>query len=454
VPQRSTKFLPRLPLDRAFSIHGFGTVVTGTLQTGTIRLGDTLVQQPANRSVRVRGVQVHNSARDAVYAPSRVALNLTGVEVGEVRRGDTLVPAHTLLPASLIDVELRSLPGLPLPRHRSRVRVHAFCSESMATVLLYEPTHTPDSRKALARLRLLTPLLLIPGDRLVLRQCTPAVTIGGGSVLDIHPLPHAKKVITFEWLQQLARADAAESLRLRVLRHGRSGISAAQLVAETGRTLEALARMMQPLIDSGRVIRASSQPEHFLSVEALASITDLVMEEVRRADPPTLAKAELQSRHDLDGNILEFAIRRLAKAGKLDATGERISLPGHDDTVSNEVRSGAEAVEAIYLAAGLAAPLLSEVAARLAVPPSTLRDVITRLLRAKRLLRMGSDSSFTHVQALERLYADIRRHKGENFDVARFKNFTGLTRKHAIPLLEHLDQVHVTRNSGGVRLVL
>ena len=454
VPQRNMKFLPRLPLDRAFSIHGFGTVVTGTLQAGTIRQGDTLVQQPANRSVRVRGVQVHNSARDAVYAPSRVALNLTGVEVGEIHRGDTLVPAHTLLPATLIDVELRSLPGLPLPRHRSRVRVHAFCSESIATVLLYEPTHTPNSRKALARLRLLTPLLLIPGDRFVLRQCTPALTIGGGSVLDTRPLPRAKKAVTFEWLQQLARADASESLRLRVLRHGRSGISAAEVVAETGLTLEALARMMQPLIDSGRLMRVSAQPEHFLSAEALAAIADLVMEEVGRADPPTLAKAELQSRHHLDGNILEFVIRRLAKAGKVDFAGERVSLAGHGDTLPNEVRRGAEAVEAIYLAAGLAAPLLSELATRLAIPPSTLRDVITHLLRAKRLLRMGSDSSFTHVQALEKLYADIRQHKGESFDVARFKSFTGLTRKHAIPLLEHLDQVHVTRNSGGVRLVL
>jgi selenocysteine-specific elongation factor len=454
VPQRSTKFLPRLPLDRAFSIHGFGTVVTGTLQTGAIRQGNMLVQQPANRSVRVRGVQVHNSARDAVYAPSRVALNLTGVEVSEIRRGDTLVPPHTLLPASLIDVELSSIPSLPLPRHRSRVRVHAFCSESMATLLLYEPTHTPDSRTALARLRLLTPLLLIPGDRFVLRQCTPALTIGGGSVLDIHPLPRAKKAVTFEWLQQVARADAPESLRLRVLRHGRSGIYAAELVAETGLTLEALARMMQPLVNSGRVMRVSSQPEHFLSVEALASVADLVMEDLGRADPPTLAKAELQSRHHLNGDILELALRRLAKAGKLNATGERISLAGHGDTVSSEVRSGVEAVEAIYLGAGLAAPLLSEVAARLAIPPASLREVITHLLRAKRLLRMGSDSSFTHAQALEKLYADIRQHKGENFDVARFKNFTGLTRKHAIPLLEHLDQVHVTRNSGGLRLVL
>ncbi len=120
-----------------------------------------------------------------------------------------------------------------------------------------EPTHSFESRKTLARLRLLTPLLLIPGDKFVLRQCTPAVTIGGGSVLDIRPLPRAKKAVTFEWLQQLTRADAPEKLRLRVLRHGKSGISAAEILAETGLTREALARMTQPLIDSGRVISAS-----------------------------------------------------------------------------------------------------------------------------------------------------------------------------------------------------
>jgi selenocysteine-specific elongation factor len=111
-------------------------------------------------------------------------------------------------------------------------------------------------------------------------------------------------------------------------------------------------------------------------------------------------------------------------------------------------------VEAIYLAGGLAAPLLSEVAARLAMPPRTLREVITHLLRAKRLVRMGADIAFTHIQPLEKLYADLRQHKGETFDVARFKSFTGLTRKHAIPLLEHLDQVHIMSNSGGVRVIL
>jgi selenocysteine-specific elongation factor len=454
ISQRSTSFVPRLPLDRAFSIHGFGTVVTGTLQTGTIREGDTLVQQPANRSVRVRGVQVHNAARRAVHAPSRVALNLTGVEIGDIRRGDILVPPHTLSAVSVVDVELTSLPNLSLPRHRSRARIHAFASESIATVLLYDPTQSSESRKALARLRLFTPLLLLPGDKFVLRQCTPAVTIGGGMVLDSRPLPQTKKSVTFEWLQQLSRADASEKLRLRVLRQGRSGISATDLTTETGLTREALIRLMQPLTDSGRIAKVTTQPECFLSAEALTSIAELVMEEVGRAAPGAANKAKLQSQYHLDQSILELALRRLVADGKIDATAERITLVGQGDTVPNEVRSGIAKVEGIYLAAGLAAPLPSEVAARLTMPQSTVREIITHLLRAKRLVRMGADTSFTHIQALAKLYAELRQHKGETFDVARFKSFTGLTRKHAIPLLEHLDQVNVTRNSGGVRLVL
>ena len=454
VPERSENFLPRLPLDRAFSVQGFGTVVTGTLQNGTIREGDTLVQQPANRSVRVRGVQVHNAARKAVHAPSRVALNITGVEVGEIRRGDTLVPPHTLATSSELDVELTSLPGLPLPRHRSKVRVHAFASESMATVLLYDPAQSLESGKGRARLRLTTPLLVIPGDRFVLRQCTPAVTIGGGSVLDIRPLPRVKKAARLAWLQQLMEADAPEQLRLRVLRHRESGIGAAELVAETGLTREAIGRMMQPLIVSRRVMSAGSQPERFLSAEGLAVIADLVMAELGRAAPAGLTKAELQSKNRLDPSMLELAIRRLATEGKVETTADAVMLAGRGNAVSDEVRGGVEAVEAIYLAGGLAAPLLSEVAARLAMPPHTLREVITHLLRAKRLVRMGADNAFTHAQALERLYADLRQRKGETFDVPRFKVLTGLTRKHAIPLLEHLDQVRVTRNSGGVRLIL
>ncbi|HLI77949.1 MAG TPA: selenocysteine-specific translation elongation factor, partial [Acidobacteriaceae bacterium] len=177
VPARSQERVMRLPVDRVFTVRGFGTVVTGTLQAGLVRAGESLKLEPGGRAVRVRGVQVHGKAQAEVGAPNRVALNLAGVDVTEVTRGDTVVPDGTLEPVSVLDAEVDPVPGAPMLRHRQRVRVHAFASETLATVLLYQGS--PEGAR-LVRLRLVKPMVLAPGDRFVLRQPSPALTLGGG----------------------------------------------------------------------------------------------------------------------------------------------------------------------------------------------------------------------------------------------------------------------------------
>jgi selenocysteine-specific elongation factor len=193
VPARSSARLPRLPLDRAFSIRGFGTVVTGTLQAGSLHVGDTLEQHPAGRSLRVRGLQVHGKSAEGAQAPCRVALNLPGIEVAQIARGDILTLPNTLTATSTVDVELTMLRGARALKHGARVRVHAFTSESLAKVLFFDRKESSDSFPVLARLRLARPLLLLPGDRIVLRQCSPAMTIGGARVLDTTASPGVRK---------------------------------------------------------------------------------------------------------------------------------------------------------------------------------------------------------------------------------------------------------------------
>ena len=258
--------LPRLPLDRAFVMKGFGTVVTGTLLSGEFRVGESLALEPGGRSVRVRGMQTHGRAEEYAHAGSRVALNLAGIEVSEVSRGQTVVAPETLSAVTTIDVEASLLSGSTSLRHRSRVHFHAFTAETPATVSLYGYDSAEPGSHRFMRIRLHKPVVLVPGDRFVLRQSSPAATIGGGRVLDAHPLPNLRKGKCLTWLEAIKGASLEEQLRLRVARRGTTGILVSKLMAETGLTREALYGLTEPLVSSGRLLRID---DVLLSEEAL-----------------------------------------------------------------------------------------------------------------------------------------------------------------------------------------
>jgi selenocysteine-specific elongation factor len=454
IPGRSADFLPRLPLDRAFSMKGFGTVVTGTLQAGAMRVGDSLELQPGARTVRVRSLQVHGSPRDHADAPCRLALNLAAVEVQDVKRGDTVLLPATLTCVSTIDAEVVMLAGVSPLKHRSRVRLHAFTSDTLATVLRYESDTSSQQNTMLVRLKLFEPLLLAPGDRFVLRQASPPLTIGGGRVVDAHPLPGLRKAAALEWLKQLSVASREEQLRLRVLRRGVAGISLSVLTAETALTPQALQGAIEPLLSQARVIAARSQGALYqlLAADSLEQASGHLLRELGRANGELVSRAELRSKTGLSDWVFELALKALLAKEAVQADRDGLRLAAASGNPSAQDPRLAQ-VEELYLRAGLASPILSEVSDKTGISSADLQRLITQLLRAKKLVRMGADNLFIHADALTRLTSDLRQHRGETFDVARFKSFTGLTRKHAIPLLEYLDRTHVTRNNSGTRSI-
>ena len=454
IPERSADFLPRLPLDRAFSMKGFGTVVTGTLQAGSMRVGDSLELQPGARIVRVRSLQVHGSPRDRADAPCRLALNLAAVDVRDVKRGDTLLPPATLSCVSTIDAEVVMLPGTPPLKHRSRLRLHAFTSDTLATVLRYENDVSPEQNTALIRLKLFEPLLLAPGDRFVLRQASPPLTIGGGRVLDTHPLPRLRKAAALAWLKQINAASRQEQLRLRVVRQGVAGISLSALIGETALTEQALGTALEPLLAQKRVMAARSRggSHHLLAAESLEQASAHLLRELGRMDGEPVSRAELRSKTRLSDWVFELALKPVLAKEAIQANRDNLRLVTSSGDLSAQDAHLAQ-VEELYIRAGLASPILGEVSEKTGIALADLHRLITQLLRAKKLVRMGADNLFIHADALDRLTSALRQHRGETFDVARFKSFTGLTRKHAIPLLEYLDRMHVTRNNGGTRAI-
>jgi len=447
VPARNADAILRLPLDRAFSVRGFGTVVTGTLQAGSLHVGDAVHLQPEGRSVRVRGIQVHGAPVSETHAPSRVALNLAGVEVVEVHRGHTIVPPETLSPVDTVDVELTLLPDMPALRHRTTLRLHAFTSETTVRVLLYHPGE--NFAAPLARLRLNKPLLLAPGDRFVLRQPSPAITIGGGRVLDAHPLPRLRKAAANAWLEQLRGATPEQQILLRVQRRGLHGISIKTLSRETCLHTDAIRRIIAPLIASKQLI--DTTVEHLLWPEELAEAVELLSKELERTKARSLSRAELRSRTKLEDWVFALAAARLLQVKPIQAVGNQFTLRGAG---AKEPTEALAKVEALYRTAGLASPIVSEVAATLHLPHEAVPPLITILIRAGKLVRMGADNLLIHAEALVRLKTELQKQRGQTLDVGRFKTLTGLTRKHAIPLLEYLDSARITRNQNGIRTVL
>jgi selenocysteine-specific elongation factor len=452
VPARNADAILRLPLDRAFSVRGFGTVVTGTLQAGSLHVGDSVHLQPEGRSVRVRGIQVHGAPVSETHAPGRVALNLVGVELAEVHRGHTIVPPKTLSPVNTVDVELTVLPGMPALRHRTTLRLHAFTSETTTRVLLYRPGE--NSAAPLARLRLSKPLLLAPGDRFVLRQPSPAVTVGGGRVLDAHPLPSLRKAAANAWLEEFREAAPEQQILLRVRRRGLHGISVKTLSRETCLHTDAIRSIIAPLIASKQLIGAAVEHaavDYFLWPGALAEAVELLSKELERTEGRSLSRAELRSRSKLEDWVFALAAVRLPQVKPVQAVGNQFILRGAGPKEPTEALAK---VEALYRTTGLASPIVSEVAATLQLPHEEVPPLITILIRGGKLVRMGADNLLIHTEALVRLRNELQKQRGQTFDVGRFKALTGLTRKHAIPLLEYLDGARITRNQNGIRTVL
>jgi selenocysteine-specific elongation factor len=344
---------------------------------------------------------------------------------------------------------------MPALRHRTTLRLHAFTSETTTRVLLYHPGE--NSAAPLARLRLSKPLLLTPGDRFVLRQPSPAVTVGGGRVLDAHPLPRLRKAAANAWLEQLREAAPEQQILLRVRRRDLHGISIKTLSRETCLHTGAIRSITVPLIASKQLIGATvehaaldrTDVDHFLWPGALDDAVELLSKELERTE--ALSRAELRSRTKLDDWVFALAAVRLLQVKPVQLVGNQFTLRG---ATAKEPTEALAKVEALYRTAGLASPIVSEVAATLHLPPEKVSPLITTLIRTGKLVRMGADNLLIHTEALVRLRTELQKQRGQTFDVGGFKALTGLSRKHAIPLLEYLDGARITRNKNGIRTVL
>jgi selenocysteine-specific elongation factor len=458
VPTRDVKAMPRLPIDRVFTMKGFGTVVTGTLLSGTVPKESELEVFPTGRRVRVRGVQVHGESAEQAQAGQRTALNLAGAATDDLQRGMMLAPAATFHSTDRADVSLSLLPSAKPLKNRARVHLHAYTSEVVAEVVLYGKKQIAPGESDFAQLRLAEPLLLLPGDRFIIRQFSPVITIGGGVVLDASPLTRKQKAAqTIAYLEVLQRGNAQEILIARLTRRDKAGLNLPATIAETGWTLPKLQAVVAQLQNAGQLVQAG---EVLLAAKAFRKNAESLLAAVTKFHQQNplvagISREALREQLDVGGEVFASTLDQSAREIKVEVTGDLVRLPGRGVVMKDEEAESKKIIENAFAKAGLAVPALNEVIAGLKVDKIRAQKIVTLLLRDKILVKLSDTLVFHHTALAElRQRMAAQKAKSPRIDVARFKELTGVSRKYAIPLLEYLDRERVTKRVGDERIIL
>jgi len=469
VPARPSEFLTRLPIDRAFTMKGFGAVVTGTLVAGEILEGTELELLPSGSRVRVRGLQVHGSSVRTAMAGQRTAVNLAGLDASEIERGMVLAATGRLHPTQVIDAEIEVLANAPRAlRSRARVRIHLGSAEVLARVRVLQPgSEIRPGERGMAQVRFESPVVAALGDRFVIRSYSPSHTIAGGKVLDPFALKHrgraALEVVTR--LEALGQAGKPDQVALFVRLSGNNGRTRSDLIARTAWQDEVLEAAVAQAKAGGAIVDAEGI---LISQEAFDQLKDLVRTEVaehHRREPLSrgLSRETLRERHFAHAapELFRAVVAGLEQAGELVAEKDTIRSPAHSRDLSPADEQLRDRLARIYEEAGLAAPSLDQAMVDAGTPANarTHARKIFQLLIDSGLVVQVQPQLFFHRPSLDELITRLRayadQHQPERgIDVAAFKDLAGVSRKHAIPLLEFLDREHVTRRAGDRRIIL
>jgi selenocysteine-specific elongation factor len=367
-----------------------------------------------------------------------------------------LAPPDSFTATRRADVRLTLLASAPRPlRNRSRVHFHSNTMEAVAEIALHNAKELAPGKEAFARLKLPEAALLLPGDRFIIRQFSPVITIGGGTVVDAAPIPRQPDLADF--LQTLSDRNRESVMQRRIQRRARAGISLAQLVAETGWRAESIQSALAPTFNKKQAHRAG---DIFIDGVALAALRAVLLEAVasfqkKNSLSPGMAKEELREQGKASPEVFAAALDQLAREQRIEIAGDIVRLPGHGVTMKDEEAESKKKIEDAFAAAGLKVPALHEVLSGLKIDKVRAQKIVTLLLREKSLIKISDDLVF-HRTALEQLRRQIGAHKTKSptIDVAAFKDMTGVSRKYAIPLLEYLDRERVTKRVGDSRHIL
>ncbi len=460
---RRTDGVLRLPIDRVFTIRGFGTVVTGTLWTGSLAIGDEVTILPKDLPSRVRRLQVHNQSVERAFAAQRTAVNVPGIETDQIERGDILCSPNTLRVSTSMEATLALLPDAPKPlRNRARVRFHLGTVEILARVVVLDREEVNPGGEAYVHLRLEQPTTAQPHDRYVLRSYSPMTTIGGGIILDpCAPFKRRRRPEVVAHLKILEQGSSRDRL-LELLKSSSSPLPLPTLRSVAGLDSGLLQEQLQELLGLEKIISLKGREgEAYLHREVYDDLKGTMLSLLKQfhTQHPLregISKEELRSRMAtrVSPPLFTQLLTDLTQAGEVAQDRDRVRLTAHQAQLSPAETALQERLENQYQKAGLQPPTTDAAFKEAATDRKAAQAVFFRLVEQGILIKI-KDELYLHRDAYERAKALLRAHfeRHPSISVPTFKDLLGLTRKHAIPFLEHFDQIKLTRRSGDERVL-
>ena len=460
IPEREAGHIFRVPIDRVFTMKGFGTVITGTTASGKIRTGDEVTIYPQGIHSRVRGLHVHNKEIMEVHAGLRTAINLQGLERSVIERGNVVASKDSLRPTRIVDVYLQYLSSAPRKlKNRSRVRFHTGTSEIIATVILLDRDILDPGAECFAQIRLDAPTAVLRSDRYVLRSYSPVRTVGGGEILN--PLPKKRKRLSeavVTEMKTLREGEPREVVEVFVASGLFDGLVESELSVLTNINKKRLDEILQALKAQKRLVSYDKEGGLLIHAEYLKRAREEILDtlqEYHRAYPlkSGLAKEELRSRTTGSRNLklFNYLMNHLSEEGTIVLEKEVVRLRAHRITLAYDQEKARQQLEAIYIKGGLQPPYFKEVKDTL--PPGS--DQVLELMVKEGVLAKIKEDLYFHRSAIQELLAkmvDFLKKHGE-ITTPQFKDMTAASRKYAIPLIEYFDRSQVTVRVGDKRVL-
>ncbi len=473
IPARKNETVARLPVDRSFSVKGFGAVVTGTLISGEINEASEMEILPIGKKVRVRGLQTHGKSVKTVHTGQRAAVNLGGIEHAELERGMILTAANVLRPTQIFDAQIEVLKDAKRSlKSRQRVRVHIGTLEALARVqVLNQANEIAQGEKDFVQIRLEMPVVAIPNERFIVRSYSPQITIAGGKILDALAIKHRRKDVenARKYLTNLIEAeienDKAKQIKLFLETANESGLTIADLQARTGWRDEILRKAMVKNVEKKAIIEAETfyvarTPFENLKTKTLAEIENYHRREpLSRGIPRETLREKIFSH--LAPEMFKTTLIRLEKDGKISAEKDFVRANSYNRELSADEMRVRERLLKIYAEAKLEVPTLENTLNESTEGTKVLREharkIFQLLLNSGEMVKVTEDFYFSK-KAIAELIEKVKNFASKSpdrlIDVATFKAMAGVSRKYAIPLLEYFDRERITRRAVDKRLIL
>jgi len=470
MPARDSRFVTRLPIDRSFSVKGFGAVVTGTLVSGRISEGDEVELLPSRTKVRVRGVQTHGKTISSAESGRRVAVNLGGISHSKVERGMVLSEPGILKPTQIVDTEIELLAsaGKPL-RSRNRIRVHINTTEALARVqILNDKSEIGPGEKDFAQIRFETPVTAAMDERFIIRSYSPQATIGGGRTIDVSATKHRRKdmanIRNFLTKLIIAGRDSVATVNILIEAAGPAGVRLSEIQRRTALNQGAVSEAIQSALAAHFAVDIGGTYVESRAFQELTKSVETAVGQFHSREP--LAKG--MSRGALRDRIFEFlpietfhaVLSNLESSGRLAIDHETVRLTGHSAVLSPENAALRDKLSGIYRSARLEVPKLDEaletaIAGTTSTKPEA-RKIFQMFLDSREIVKVTDEFYFTKrvLDDLTELLKQFAATTDRSIDVPKFKEIAGVSRKYAIPLIEYLDRERITRRVGDKRIIL